>query len=71
MRPHETYEALSDEQRFHQIAILLAIGLRRLRPRTPSSTDLCRQAAAAENLSELSPNCLEFSAETRLSGHVG
>lgn len=69
MRPHDPSDDLTDEQRVQKIATLLATGLRRLRPRI-SSADLCQQAAA-KNLPELSPNCLAFSAETRLSGHAG
>lgn len=60
MRPHDRVDKLSDEQRFHQIAGLLAAGLRRLRPSTPCSVDLSQQAAA-KNLPDLSPNCLDSS----------
>ena len=55
---------LSPEERAQRIAALLAIGLRRLLVR---STKL----ASPKNLPNLSPNGLEFSAETRLSGQAG
>jgi hypothetical protein len=70
MRPHDPSEDLTDEQRFQQIATLLATGLRRLRPRTPLSADSGKQEAA-KNLPKLSPNGLEFSAETRLTVQAG
>jgi len=70
MRQRDSCGDLSNEQRFQQIATLLATGLRRLRPRTPLSADPGQQEAA-EKLPELSQNRLEFSAETRLSGHAG
>jgi len=70
MRPHDPSDDLTEDLRFQHIATLLAIGLRRLRPFTPHSIDPVQQEAA-ENLPELSQNRLEFSAETRLSGHAG
>ena len=70
MRPHDPSDDLTDEQRFQQIATLLATGLRRLRPGTPSSADPGQQEAA-KNLPNLSPNGLEFSAKTRLTVQAG
>jgi hypothetical protein len=70
MRSHDQPDDLTPDERFQNIAILLATGLWRLRPRTPSSADFSQQAVAKKP-PELSPNCLEFSAETRLSGHAG
>jgi hypothetical protein len=70
MRPNEDADDLASEQRFQNIAALLAIGLRRLRPRTALPEHSAGQTAA-ENPPESSPDCLEFSAETRLSGHSG
>lgn len=56
--------SLSPDQRVQGIAALLATGLRRLLIRSASPPH-------PKKLPELSPNCLEFSAETRLSGHAG
>ena len=70
MRPHDPSDDVTDDQRFQQIATILATGLRRLRPRTPLSADP-RQQEAAKNLPKLSPNGLEFSAETRLTVQSG
>jgi hypothetical protein len=70
MRLHDHPDDLSPEQRFQHIAALLATGLRRLRPRTALLAHPTEQTAA-ENSLKSSPDCLEFSAETRLSGHAG
>jgi hypothetical protein len=70
MRPHEHADDLTPEQRFQIIAAILAAGLRRLRPRTPFLPDPAEQTAAKKP-PEFSPDCLEFSAETRLSGQSG
>ncbi|HEY7423340.1 MAG TPA: hypothetical protein VH682_03780 [Gemmataceae bacterium] len=64
MRPHDHADDLTPEQRFQRIAALLAVGLRRLRPRSTPPSDL-------KNLPELSPNGLELGGEMRLSGHAG
>jgi hypothetical protein len=64
MRPHDPADDFTPEQRFQRIAALLAIGLRRLRPRfAPPAT--------SKNPPELSPNGLELLPEKRLSGHAG
>lgn len=70
MRPHDHLDELTPEQRFQKISALLAIGLRRLRPRTPFPDDIAPQSAV-RNPPKLSLNCLELSDETRLSGHAG
>jgi hypothetical protein len=70
MRPHDLSNDLTDDQRAQHIATLLATGLRRLRPRTPLSADPGKHEAA-KKIPELSPNGLESSAETRLSGQAG
>ena len=70
MRPHDSSDDLTPEQRFQHIAALLATGLRRLRPRAALPAHPAEQTAA-ENPPESSPDCLEFSAETRLSGQAG
>jgi hypothetical protein len=70
MRPYDHLDELAPEQRFQKIAALFATGLRRLHPRTPFPNDLWQQSAA-NNLPELSLNCLEFHGETRLSGRAG
>jgi len=70
MRPHDSSDDLSPEQRFQHIAALLATGLRRLRPRNALPA-LSAEQLAAENSLKSSPDGLEFSAETRLSGHAG
>jgi hypothetical protein len=70
MRPLDHPENLTLEQRFQHIATILATGLRRLRPRIPSPANAAEQTAA-KNPPELSPNGLELSEETRLSGHMG
>jgi hypothetical protein len=64
MRPHDPADDLTPEQRFQHIAALLAVGLRRLRPRSTPSI-------GPKNPPELSPDGLESSAEMRLSGHAG
>jgi hypothetical protein len=71
MRPHDDpTEDLTPEQRFVQIAALLAAGLRRLHPRTALSAPF-PQPEAAKNLPENARNCLELSTKTRLSGQAG
>jgi hypothetical protein len=70
MRPHEHPDNLTPDQRFQNIAGVLAVGLRRLRPRTASLASPAKQSGA-KNLSELSPDNLEFSAETRLTVQTG
>jgi hypothetical protein len=56
MRPHDPSDDLSPEQRFQQIAALLATGLRRLRPRTAFSSHSAGQTAAEKPL-KTSPDC--------------
>ena len=70
MRPHDSSDDLTPEQRFQHIAALLATGLRRLRPRNALPA-LSAEQLAAEKPPESSADGLEFSAETRLSGHAG
>jgi hypothetical protein len=70
MRPHEHPDDFTPDQRFQSIASILAVGLRRLRPRTASLASPAEQSAA-KNLPELSPDSLEFSAETRLTVQTG
>ena len=70
MRPHDQPDDLSPEQRFQHIAALLAAGLRRLHPRTASLAHPA-EPTAAKNPPESSPDCLEFSAETRLTVQTG
>jgi hypothetical protein len=45
MRPRDSSDDCTDDQRFQQIATLLATGLRRLCPRTPCLADLVQQEA--------------------------
>jgi hypothetical protein len=70
MRPHDPSDELTSEQRFQHIAVLLAVGLRRLRPRNAFLAHPAEQTAATKP-PELSPDCLEFSAETRLTVQSG
>jgi hypothetical protein len=64
MRSHEHADELTPDQRFQHVAALLATGLRRLRPNSAFPDD-------PKNPPELSPNGLEFSAETRLTIQTG
>ena len=70
MRPYDSSDDLSPEQRFRHIAALLAAGLRRLRPRNALPAHP-KMPTAAENLPESSPDRLEFSAKTRLTVQTG
>jgi hypothetical protein len=64
MPTHERADDLTAEQRCQRIAVLLAIGLRRLRPRSTLLDD-------SKNPPELSANGLELHGEMRLSGQAG
>ncbi len=71
MRPdlpacHSFPVPLTPEQRRHALAAALATGLLRLAERPPP-----RPAPAPKNLAESSQDCLEVSAETRLSVPTG
>jgi hypothetical protein len=70
MRPYHHADDLNPEQRFQRIVALLATGLRRLRPRRALAADPTEQAPS-KNPPKLSPDCLAFHGETRLSGHAG
>jgi hypothetical protein len=64
MPTHEYADDLTSEQRCQRIAVLLALGLRRLRPRSTLPD-------GSKNPPELSANGLELPREMRLSGHAG
>jgi hypothetical protein len=70
MRPNNHADDLTPDQRFQHLAVLLAAGLRRLRPGTTSRAE--GMATGCPNIPpELSANCLELSHETRLTVHTG
>jgi hypothetical protein len=65
MRPDVDSPSLTPEDRFREVAVLLAVGLLRLHARaTAGRPDL-------EKSSNSSPNCLEIPGEIVLSGHTG
>jgi len=57
---------LSPDERFREVATILAAGVLRLRQRSALSTE-----NSEENVPESSPDGLEVPAETRLSVRVG
>ena len=70
MRPSHDPASLTPEQRFRELAAVLAAGLRRLRePRTPAAGPGTHPAP--EKPSESGANCLEVPGETVLSVHTG
>jgi hypothetical protein len=69
MRTHHQ-AALSPDERFRQLARLLAAGLLRLRDR-PAEPAGSGSSPAPEKPPESAANRLELSAETRLSVHTG
>jgi hypothetical protein len=60
------FASLSPEERVRAVASLLAVGVRRLRPRVTDG----RLSAALENPPKSVADCLELSAETRLTIHT-
>jgi hypothetical protein len=63
MRPDADSPSLTPEDRFREVAAVLAAGLLRIHARAP--------AAVPEKSLNSSPNCLELPVETVLSGHTG
>jgi hypothetical protein len=61
---------LTPDERFRELASLLALGLRALRDRAASSPDL-GTISALEPAADSCPNSLEVPAETRLSVPTG
>jgi hypothetical protein len=58
------------DERFRELAALLAAGVRALRDR-PDASPGPSITSADDPLAESGPNCLELSPETRLSVHTG
>lgn len=63
-------EMLTDADRLREVAGLLAAGVLRLRSRAALPFESA-SSDELKNLPKSSPNCLELSPETRLSGHHG
>ncbi len=61
---------LTPDERFRELAALLALGLRALRDRARSSPHP-GATSTQEPPSESGPNCLEVSGDPRLSVHTG
>jgi len=66
MRSDVDPASLTPEDRFREVAALLAAGLLHLR-----ATDDPAGRPAPEKSSNSTPNCLELPGETVLSGHTG
>ena len=70
MRPHDDPAAMTDDERLHEVAGIIAAGILRLRARAALPT--CpAQHAAPKDSRESDRNCLEVPAETVLSVHTG
>ena len=69
MRPHVDRSVLAPEDRFQQVATVLAVGLLRLHAR-PVAADSALHVAHKKPPNS-SPNCLELPGETVLSVHTG
>lgn len=73
MRPRAAHGLVRDhtpEERFAELANLLARGLRALRDRAPASAERATIPASGPP-PESGPNCLEVSTDLRLSVHSG
>jgi hypothetical protein len=66
MRPLDDPTSLTTEQRFSELAGILAAGLLRLAPATNPSSP-----SAPQKLPESAPNCLVVPPNPRLSVHTG
>jgi hypothetical protein len=69
MRPFDNSD-LTPQDRFREIAALLAVGVLRLRSRAATSADP-DEHSAPENPQKTGDSCLELSAQTVLSVHTG
>jgi hypothetical protein len=61
---------LTPQDRFHEIAAVLAVGVLRLRARAAASADP-DEHSAPKNPEKTGNSCLELSAKTVLSVHTG
>jgi hypothetical protein len=61
---------LTADERFREVARILAAGVRRLRPRTETPADH-GQSLNPENPADSSRDCLELPGHSRLSVHGG
>ena len=69
MRPHDHPTPLAPDEQLRELARVLAAGLLRLRrPLRPADSG---PHPGPKNPPDSSPNPLELSGETRLSGHTG
>jgi hypothetical protein len=70
MRPYDDPASMSADERFRELARILAAGVLRLPGRStfPATAD---PHPAQKNLPESVRNCLELSPKTRLSVHTG
>jgi len=62
---------MTTDQRFHEIAAILARGFLRWKKRVKSATDSGKLAEIRQNPPESGPDGLEVSGETRLSVRAG
>jgi hypothetical protein len=66
MRPLDDPTSLSTDQRFSELAGILAAGLLRLAPGSSSSLP-----SAPQKLPESAPNCLDVSGKPSVTVHTG